>query len=306
MQIATNQFQKELKPHGDTAFPMLVSYERLSSYESGSFLWHWHPEIEITLVQSGEMLYKVNHCTFHLKEGDILFGNANALHSGSMLQNGDCQYISITFDPKLVYGFHESAVYGKYVKPLIQDFSLPAIQFDGTEEWHKAVSGIVGEIIWIYKEQPAFYELGLVKRLQTLWQFILENSPPILSYTSHDRIAYDRVREILSYIALHYRDKIQLKDIAEYLHLCPSECSRLFKNYMNISLFTFLQEYRIERSLEYLMDMANSISDVASRVGFEDSNYYSKVFTRLKGLSPREYRKQSNSRNHTAKSISFF
>ena len=60
---------------------------------------------------------------------------------------------------------------------------------------------------------------------------------------------------------------------------------------MNVSLFTFLQEYRIERSLEYLMDTANPISDVAARVGFEDSNYYSKVFTRLKGVSPREYRK---------------
>ena len=61
MQIITNQFQKELKQHGNEQFPFLVSYQKLSEYESGSFMWHWHPEIEITYVQKGTMCYKVNH-----------------------------------------------------------------------------------------------------------------------------------------------------------------------------------------------------------------------------------------------------
>ena len=104
MQIITNNAGKELKKHGDSAFPFLVSYERLSGYETGSFLWHWHPEIELTYIHKGEMLYKVNQNTFHLKEGQVLFGNANALHAGYMYHNQDCQYIPVTFDPKLIYG----------------------------------------------------------------------------------------------------------------------------------------------------------------------------------------------------------
>ena len=72
MQIITNQFQKELKQHGNEQFPFLVSYQKLSEYESGSFMWHWHPEIEITYVQKGTMCYKVNHMVYHLKEGDIV------------------------------------------------------------------------------------------------------------------------------------------------------------------------------------------------------------------------------------------
>ena len=55
MQIITNQFQKELKQHGNEQFPFLVSYQKLSEYESGSFMWHWHPELEITYVQKGTM-----------------------------------------------------------------------------------------------------------------------------------------------------------------------------------------------------------------------------------------------------------
>lgn len=42
MQIITNQFQKELKKHGSDYFPFLVSYQRLSEYESNSFMWHYH------------------------------------------------------------------------------------------------------------------------------------------------------------------------------------------------------------------------------------------------------------------------
>lgn len=105
MQIITDPAGKELKKHGDSSFPFLVSYERLSGYETGSFLWHWHPEIELTYIKKGEMLYKINQNTFHLKEGQAIFGNANALHAGHMYQDQDCQYIPITFDPKLIYGF---------------------------------------------------------------------------------------------------------------------------------------------------------------------------------------------------------
>ena len=73
MQIITNQFQKELKKHGSDYFPFLVSYQRLSEYESNSFMWHYHPEIEITFVKKGSMHYRVNNRSFHLKEGDIIF-----------------------------------------------------------------------------------------------------------------------------------------------------------------------------------------------------------------------------------------
>ena len=73
MQIITNQFQKELKKHGSDHFPFLVSYQRLSEYDSNSFMWHYHPEIEITYIKKGSMHYRVNNQSFHLKEGDIIF-----------------------------------------------------------------------------------------------------------------------------------------------------------------------------------------------------------------------------------------
>ena len=50
MQIITNKSHKELKEHGSFQFPVLVSRECHSGYETGAFLWHWHPEVELNLV----------------------------------------------------------------------------------------------------------------------------------------------------------------------------------------------------------------------------------------------------------------
>lgn len=289
MQIITNRFQKELKQHGSGGFPFLVSRERLSRYETGSFMWHWHPEVEITLVQKGRMLYRVNDRAFHLKEGEALFGNSNVLHTGAMEQLQDCEYISITFDPRLVYGFFQSTIHTRYVEPVLQNFSRPAIHIDGREGWHREFGGLAREMIELDGERPLFYELEIVIRLQRLWKVIFENGAPDGSGLPLNEEAYQRIREIILFVEQNYMNKFALRDVAERIHLCESECCRLFKRYMKVTLFSFLQEYRIERSLEYL-GQGEPVGGIAGKVGFSDSNYYSKVFTRVKGCSPRKYR----------------
>lgn len=290
MQIITNQFQKELKQHGNEQFPFLVSYQKLSEYESGSFMWHWHPEIEITYVQKGTMCYKVNHMVYHLKEGDIVFNNSGALHSGTMENQKDCAYIPVTFDSRLIYGFFQSTVNSKYVDPVIQDSMLPAICIDQSEPWHKPFREYLLRIIDLDEKKPDFYELDITICLQSMWRLLLEHITYETQASRENSLEYDRIKKILSYIEENYQNKITLNDIAGHIHLCESECTRLFKRHMNTTLFAFLQEYRIERSLEFLQD-DQPVSAVADKAGFSDPNYYSKVFAKIKGCSPREYRK---------------
>lgn len=289
MQIITNQFQKELKQHGNEQFPFLVSYQKLSEYESGSFMWHWHPEIEITYVQKGTMCYKVNHMVYHLKEGDIVFNNSGALHSGTMENQKDCAYIPVTFDSRLIYGFFQSTVNSKYVDPVIQDSMLPAICIDQSEPWHKPFREYLLRIIDLDEKKPDFYELDITICLQSMWRLLLEHITYEPQASRENSLEYDRIKKILSYIEENYQNKITLNDIAGHIHLCESECTRLFKRHMNTTLFAFLQEYRIERSLEFLQD-DQPVSAVADKAGFSDPNYYSKVFSKIKGCSPREYR----------------
>ena len=290
MQIVTNQFQKELKQHGSGHFPFLVSYQKLSEYESGSFMWHWHPEIEITYVRKGTMCYKVNNLVYHLKEGDIVFNNSGALHSGTMENQEDCTYIPITFDPRLIYGFFQSTINSKYVDPVIQDSLLPAICIDQSEPWHRSFREYLLRIIDLDEKKPDFYELDITICLQSIWRLLLEHITYEPQASRENSLEYDRIKKILSYIEENYQNKISLNDIAGHIHLCESECTRLFKRHMNTTLFAFLQEYRIERSLEFLQ-ADQPVSAVADKAGFSDPNYYSKVFAKIKGCSPREYQK---------------
>ena len=203
----------------------------------------------------------------------------------------DCAYISITFDPRLIYGFFQSTICTRYVDPIIQNPSVSAIHIDQSQPWHETFRDRMLEVIDLDKKRPDFYELDISIRMQIMWRLLAGRLPLQSVPVAADLVEYDRIKKIISYIEQNYMNKITLKDISSLIHLCESECTRLFKRHMNTTLFSFLQEYRIERSLEYL-NAGEAINLVAEKAGFGDSNYYSKVFNRIKGCSPREYRKQ--------------
>ena len=296
MQIITNRSQKELKEHGSYQFPILVSRERLSGYDTGAFFWHWHPEVELTLVTEGMIEYHVNGSVFILKKGQALFGNANSLHSGNMVDGQDCHYISITFDTRLVYGYENSLIYEKYVMPVVRDGALCAVAFDGSQKWHEEMVELIREIISAYDGQADGYELEITGKLLRFWQLLVLNVDRQKGISTREQKDYDRIRGILSFIEKNYDKKLTIEQIAESVYMCTSQCSRLFKKYMKKTLFDFILEYRIERSLADLLDPDCSMAEAAAGAGFNDSNYYSKVFVRIKGCAPSVYRKKMRGR----------
>ncbi|WOO35061.1 AraC family transcriptional regulator [Anaerocolumna sp. AGMB13020] len=293
IQIITDPTQKELKEHGSYQFPVLVSEETLSKYTSGSFLWHWHKEIEFTLVLSGNMFYQINEDIFYLTEGEALFGNSNTLHTGRMDKNKDCNYLSVTFNPKIIYGYEGSLIQHKYVNPLQQDTSFSSFHFDLSENWHTEIISYLMQLSVITKQESYYRELDTQLLLLKLWRTFASNRPHQVKETKKfEEQNIKRIKQILTYLENHFTLKIELEDVARHINLCKSECCRLFKRYMGIPLFEYLIEYRIEKSLFYVTGSDISITEIALNVGFTDPNYYSKVFRKLKGCSPTKYRQE--------------
>lgn len=240
------------------------------------------------------MLYKVNNHTIHLYTGDTLFGNSGALHSGNMKDNTDCEYISITFDPKLVYGYEKSVIYNNYVLPIIQDISLPYVYLDCKKDWTKTAIDEITNIVSLYHTTPIGYEFDIISSLYKIWKIIYNHVSPEKQNTEVTSLNFSRFRSMISYIDLNYAEKITLHDLATHIHLCEEECCRLFKSVMNMSIFDYIQEYRIKKACEFLVGTRFSITEIACMVGYNNSNYFSKAFKKYKDISPREYRNSTS------------
>lgn len=291
MQLKIDQEQKEIKSHGSYEFPLLVSYEKLSDYETGSFQWHWHPEIELTLVTEGDIAYQVNESLHRLKAGEGLFCNTNVIHSGHRLDAPDCRYLSVTFHPRLLYGYNSSVMQDKYMSRILRSKAFSSIHFVPETEWQREILERIERIRRLWEEKPLSMELQIQIALLEIWQRIYEHAEGEAAEDSENDRDTERIRRIMEYIHGHYAEKITLEDLANQVHLCRSESCRLFKRYMNESMFEYLLSYRIEKSLELLKDPRLDVTQAAGAVGFSNPGYYARIFRRRMGCTPVEYRR---------------
>lgn len=100
------------------------------------------------------------------------------------------------------------------------------------------------------------------------------------------------IQQIDYYIAQNYKKKLSLDDIAETLHINSSYLSRVYKLKKGRNLFDAILNLRIEAAKEYLINTDMRTYEISELVGIEDASHFSKIFKKITGLSPKEYRKQ--------------
>ena len=100
----------------------------------------------------------------------------------------------------------------------------------------------------------------------------------------------DVILKSIDYIRNNYMKKLTLDEVAATVYLSPSYFSKIFKEEMNMNFNTYLNHIRIEMSRKLLADPSISMVDVSSIVGYEDQSYFSKVFKKVTGQSPKKYR----------------
>ena len=98
------------------------------------------------------------------------------------------------------------------------------------------------------------------------------------------------VKKAVNYIKLHFESPLTLQGIAETIHVNASHLSRKFKDDTGMSLIDFINLNRIEAAKVYLQNNTSSITEIAFIVGFNDVNYFSRVFKKMTGLTPSQYR----------------
>ena len=122
---------------------------------------------------------------------------------------------------------------------------------------------------------------GIINLLETLYNRKHE--------TSKGSFVYDTI----AIIKKSYMEDIHVSDIAVQLHVSSTYLSKIFKGKTGQSVIKFLINYRVDQAKKMLVSTNDSITIVALKSGFQDARHFSKTFSRIVGMSPREYRKNT-------------
>lgn len=97
------------------------------------------------------------------------------------------------------------------------------------------------------------------------------------------------VTNVQKYINNHIEERLSLNDVAAVFGLSSNYLSALFKKTCNVGFSEYITQRKIARAKTLLLEQDMKIYEVADKLGFESAFYFSKVFKKVEGISPREY-----------------
>ncbi len=275
------------KQHGTPAFPAEYYYVD-SQHPRYQMPFHWHNEWELLRVLDGSIQIQVDDEQYCAVSGDILLIRGGVLHGGTPHA---CVYECLTFD---LYGlFRTMEPVKKSLRPIYRQLLLSQCYFPGGTD---VKFNQIAETLMAAFRSPSHAdhrELIAVGCLCSLFAWILENKhyEPLeeRSFGSNRRIG--QIKTVLEYIEQNYASAITLDSLAEVAGMNPKYFCRVFQSLTHQSPMEYVNFYRIEQAAYKLDNMEKSITAVGSECGFAESSYFTKVFKKYKGITPKEYRK---------------
>ena len=96
--------------------------------------------------------------------------------------------------------------------------------------------------------------------------------------------------EMYAFVEAHYQEDISMQDAAAALRYSDAYFCKLFKQCFKVNFSAYLNQFRVDRARQMIQDPRLSLKEVSTACGYTDSNYFTRVFKRLTGQTPTEYR----------------
>lgn len=261
----------------------LYSYNKTVNQRRSS-VQHYHEHNELYYLLNGSTTYYIEDKAFKVSKGDFVFIPKTVLHS---TDSGEClntERILITFDDKS-----------------LDEQILPILKVLGEQNIIHIAKGKTGrmeELLHLVKEE---YEntneyRDFIVRLYVSELLVLINRCMIDSQ-SQNADKNGLLQTVSEYIAGNYGSDISLSSLAKQFFVSKSYLSRRFKAHFGIGLNEYIRSVRIKKAADMLADSDMKITEIATKCGFNDSNYFSSVFKKEKGVTPHKYSKMYGHRN---------
>ncbi|WP_135550544.1 helix-turn-helix transcriptional regulator [Paenibacillus cymbidii] len=150
----------------------------------------------------------------------------------------------------------------------------------------------------LYTDGSLFHALDSFYTVDDYAAFLMELTTKAASMMREKREARDPIVDfVVRFIEKHYGEDIYHELIADRLHISTSYLRNYFKEKTGRTLSDYLFEYRIEKAKSLLVETEELIQDIALKVGYPNANSFTRMFRRLTGLTPGEYRRDRHVAN---------
>jgi AraC-like DNA-binding protein len=262
------------------------SFKLFSPRLRNTFLWHYHPEVELVYVEADAGIRHVGSHISGYTQSDLVFIGGNIPH--------------LNFDYRLRSDYHQIVI------QLRTDFLGAAIsaspEFAAIHRlFRQADHGIAFTGTTKAAVAQRLKKLGELSSYQQLMELIdifqqLAHSTDteILNSdeTSKAFILKDKIRmgAIYEYIDANYHQKPDVNVVAAKVNLTTAAFCRYFKKQTNITFTDFVNQYRIERAKNLLMQGKN-ITETCYAIGFDSLSYFNSLFNKIVGQNPSVFKK---------------
>jgi AraC-like DNA-binding protein len=254
------------------------------------FLWHYHPEYELTLIMEGSGERMVGDSHEYFFPGDLVLLGPGLPHT----------WVSEMQSAAVVVQFAES-----FIAPLLQYPECERIRqlLARTSQglaFPVAGLGKGGDLMASIIRLPAAKSAGRITGLLDVLQALAGSrsiARPLASpyfQPAMGKKTEGRIGKVFQYIHQHSADTVSLGEMAALINLSESAFCKFFKRTTGKTFSDYLTDIRIGQACHLLSESDETISEVAYRSGFESLTYFNRVFLRKKGMRPREFRKGIN------------
>jgi AraC-like DNA-binding protein len=273
---------EDIKRLAGSSFRILVN-PRLNDF----FYWHFHPEFEITFIEAPKGTRRVGNHIGDFESSDLVFIGSNIPH--------------LNFD----YGIKTD--YEKVVLQIKEDFfkndfittpELVAIQhlFENSKKvicFHGETKISVGkrlkEISGLSNFDQFIEVLSLLQILATSIEFTFLHDKPFENlYNNKEQ---SRLKVVYKFIETNYQRTISIDEMGRLTHLSNAAFCRYFKKMTRLTFTEFLNQYRIEQA-KILLKSDKNVTEASFECGFESLSYFNRIFKKVVGINPMQFKKQ--------------
>lgn len=288
MNNGTYEYKFKKLNHEDTAIHIFEATNFPKRTPKMTFETHTHDFIEIVYVTSGSATQVVNDETYEVRRGDLLFINYGSTHQ--FRPHEPFTYINICFKPEILansvitpenaFAVLQLTVFDEVRRE--SDDSM--ISFSGTER--DEIEAIMRTMLDEFAAHKDSWRTMLESYMNILIIRILRR----VRFENADKSQPDLWAQLFDYIDRNLGSDLTLPTLARKCFYNPSYFSRIFKERFDISLTEYINRRRIDHAIRLYRETSLSGEEIAERAGFSSKSSFYRVFTKVTGHSPSEYR----------------